>query len=146
MRHAPEIGDRWFGLPLGGFVTRLLGPAAYPFPPALWWLATALDYAALAGMLAAFALSLRLLVRRDFSAGALAALLFTLLGVFLTFPVWDHAYAFGRAFSPLLVLLAMAGFASRSWWMAAPLAMVFPRVALQLGGQALGVLRGLFLT
>jgi len=74
--------------------------------------------------------------------GALA--LFALLAVFLANPeVWADSYAYGRVMSPLLIWLTMAGVASRQFWMAAPLAMVIPRVATQFFTHWPGILRGM---
>jgi hypothetical protein len=71
---------------------------------------------------------------------------------------WDDGYAFGRIFAPLLVLIATYplawrargarrrpanGIGSRIWLGLAPTLLVDSRIALNLGKQALGVLRGL---
>ncbi len=73
-----------------------------------------------------------------------SAALFALLAVFLANPeIWADSYAYGRAMSPLFVWLAMAGVASRQAWMAAPLAMVIPRITAQLATHLLGIWRGM---
>jgi hypothetical protein len=70
--------------------------------------------------------------------------LFALLAVFVANPeVWADSTAYGRAMSPLLVWLAMAGVASRQIWMAAPLAMVIPRITAQLATHLPGIWRGM---
>jgi len=82
--------------------------------------------------------------RRRLGPVECSAALFALLAVFLANPeVWADSYAYGRAMSPLLVWLAMAGVASRQIWMAAPLAMVIPRVAAQFATHWPGIWRGL---
>jgi hypothetical protein len=54
------------------------------------------------------------------------------------------AYDFGRVLSPLLLLLALFACSSRSWIVLLPLAMVVPRVGLQMSAQVVKVARGLF--
>jgi hypothetical protein len=73
-----------------------------------------------------------------------AAGLFALLAIFLANPeVWADSYAYGRVMSPLLVWLAVAGVASRQIWMAAPLAMVIPRIVAQFTTHLPGIWRGM---
>ena len=55
----------------------------------------------------------------------------------------SETYSFGRTMSPLLVCVALAGVRKRKWWALAPLAMVLPRVVLQLATEWRGVLHGL---
>jgi hypothetical protein len=50
---------------------------------------------------------------------------------------------FGRLFSPLLLLLALAALARRKMLLAAPLALTLPRMLAELVSPALGVVRGM---
>jgi hypothetical protein len=135
----------WFTPVLfGGLIDRMVHPAAYPFPPALVWSATALDELALAGMLVAFILPFWLMGAKWLRSIQFAVLLIALSGLNLGKPFWEEAYAFGRVFSPLLGLLALWTCSSGSRLALAPVAMVIPRVGLQVGGQVLKVIHGLF--
>jgi hypothetical protein len=104
----------------------------------------ALDYVSLAGMALALALGIRLWLRRRDGAIEVAVLLFSLLAIQTgSGDVWADAFAFGRVFSPLLLLLALKGLETGRSVLALPLALVTLRVGAQFGGQAIGVLRGL---
>jgi hypothetical protein len=140
-------------IPGAGFFDRLTHPAVYDLSPPVAHLAVAFDYLALAGVALAVAIAIRILVagvagREPSTALAYAIFGFALIAVFLV-PGggWDDAYAFGRIFAPLLVLIAMYAMASRApsriWLGLAPALLVDSRIALNLGKQALGVLRGL---
>ncbi len=128
-------------LPLRGFLTRLLDPPGYPFGPALSWLATALDYLALAGMLLGIVLALTR--TRPPDAVRITCALFGILGIVLEIRVWQDAYSFARVLSPLLILVALGGLRASPRWAVLPLAMIVPRVAVQFGRQALGIFQGL---
>ncbi len=151
-------------IPGAGLFDRLTHPVAYDLAPSVAHLAVAFDYLALAGVALAVAIAIRILVavvagREPATALAYAIFGFALIAVFLV-PGggWDDAYAFGRIFAPLLVLIAIYPVASRArgagprpaddvwfriWLGLAPTLMVDSRIALNLGKQALGVLRGL---
>jgi hypothetical protein len=131
-------------VPLQGIVRRFLHPVSYPFAPWAGRLVDAFDYLALAGIAIGMGLALRMAWRRMTGPVEITLYLFTLLAVFLSLPgVWVDAYSFGRAFSPLLVLLALDGISKRNWMSALPLLMVTLRVGIQLGPQTLGILRWL---
>ena len=71
----------------------------------------------------------------------------TLLAIFVAKPdIWSGGYELGRTMSPLLVLLALQGVASRWWWNLLPVCMAVPRILWQLKPQwdrvVLGLLRG----
>jgi hypothetical protein len=151
-------------IPGAGFWDRLRHPAVYDLTPSMAHLAVAFDYLALAGVALAVAIAIRILVagvagREPTTAHAYAIFGFALTAIFLV-PGggWDDAYAFGRIFAPLLVLIAMYsmasqaggagprpadGVSSRIWLGLAPSLLVDSRIALNLGKQALGVLQGL---
>jgi hypothetical protein len=128
-------------LPLSGLVARTLHPLQYAVTGRWLAVAAATDYLAVLGIWVAFgfaaamlALHARKLAPIEMAAGAFAALL-----MFLAKPdIWAETYAFGRTLSPLLLLLAMAGIARRVWWNLAPMAMVLPRIGLQILTQVRG--------
>jgi len=137
--------SHWFTpVPFAGLFDRMIHPVHHPFSGAVAWTATALDELALAGMLLAFVLSFWLLKKKWIKPVQFAIALFALSGLNLGKPFWEEVYAFGRVFSPLLVLIALRVCPSRSWILLAPVAMNIPRVGLQVGGQVLRVARGLF--
>jgi len=100
---------------------------------------------ALAGMLLAFAWAAVLARRDPASPLALAALLFALTGVFLQrADHWQAAHDYARVYSPLLAVLLLDALLRGSPWPLLPLAFVWPRLALEMRGEALVVLRGIF--
>jgi hypothetical protein len=151
-------------IPGAGLFDRLTHPVAYDLAPSVAHLAVAFDYLALAGVALAVVIAIRILFlgvtrREPATAHAYAIFGFALIAVFLV-PGggWDDAYAFGRILAPLLVLIAMYPLASRArgagpcpadgvgsriWLGVAPTLLVDSRIALNLGKQAMGVLRGL---
>jgi len=131
-------------LPLGGIVKALVHPAAYGsgIPGSV---KTALDAAALVGIVLAFVIAAAWLRSAPRSPLAWAAALFALLGVFAQRPDnWAHVYDYGRVYSPLLILLALDGLAPRDARRAAPWLLMEPRLLWQLSGPAAAALRGLF--
>jgi hypothetical protein len=133
-------GFSW--IPLRGFGERLVHPYQYPFGALIAGASTILDYVALAGIALAIALACRMAWRRMSGPAETCIYAFTLLALFLDSPgAWTEAYAFGRTLSPLLLLLALHGLANRSWMSGLPLAMVTPRVLIQMAPQVFGVLR-----
>jgi hypothetical protein len=73
-----------------------------------------------------------------------AAGLYVLLAMFLAYPeVWADSYAYARVMSPLLLWLAMFGFAWRRWWLALPLALAVPRIAAHIATYLPGIWRGI---
>ena len=74
----------------------------------------------------------------------IAIYLFALLAIGISGDsIWAEVYGFGRTFTPLLLLPALEGMRAGSLlpslWMLA----VDPRIALQMGGQFLNVMRGI---
>jgi hypothetical protein len=133
-RHTvPYDSAGWFTpVPFSGVIDRMIHPVAYPFLPIVKWAADILDECSLAGIAMAFALSLRWPSRFP-KPLALAALLITLSGITLGKPFWENVFGFGRVFSPLIVLIALQSFSKRLWWKLLPLALIDPRIGLQLG-------------
>lgn len=146
---APGI-PRWVYRRLGpGILGRLFHPLPYPFPRPVELLAQSLDVMALTGIILAVLAAILLWRVRPLNANLLAAACFAALAAGMINPhFWDHCYNFARVFSPLLLLIIMEAMAwrpRRSWWWLAvvPAGLVVPRVALELGSQALVILRGL---
>jgi hypothetical protein len=132
---------RW---PLAGAIARMMHPVNYSFLPAVKWSAVVLDDCAIAGTLLAFVLSFRW-TRSGYPVPAIVAgLLMTLTGLNLGTPFWADAFSFGRVFSPLLVLLALQTGATRSWLPMLPVALIAPRIAMQLAYHVVKVAQALF--
>jgi hypothetical protein len=75
--------------------------------------------------------------------GAIAFLFVALIAVVSSPAVWEHAYAFARGYSPLLLIVALDEFRSRSRLAVLPVAMIAPRIALEMAPQFLGIVRGI---
>jgi len=120
----------------------MIHPVSYAFIPMVKWLAEILDQCALAGVLLMFVLSFRWPAQLP-RPWALAVLLMALSGITLGKPFWGDVFAFGRVFSPLAVLIALQSFSTRSWWNLVPLALVDPRIGLQLGYKLFQVITAL---
>jgi hypothetical protein len=138
-------------IPLAGFIDRFMHAASYNLSPGLNALAISLDYVALAGIALAVVLAIRLairMVRREqWTAPGSAICAFTVAFIFLRGRAeWADAYAFGRIFAPLLLLIAMHNLSGRVRSLAllglAPTVLVDSRIALNLGKQAVGILHG----
>jgi hypothetical protein len=130
-------------LPFAGVVSRLMHPIEYP-GGLFAGLIRSLDFLAAAGVLLAMVLAFRFVWRRRPDPVDLAILLFALLGIFVWRPGdWIEVLDYGRILSPLLFFEALAGLQGPLWPALAPLCMVLPRFGLQMGSQALGVVRGL---
>ncbi len=113
-------------------------PAGVPFPGAV----VAADFLALAGVLLAFGLAFRWFARAPTVPLRIAAMLFAATSLVLQrAEIWQNVYAFGRIYTPLLLCLSALATEYRNPWLLLPLAMMLPRLAIQLAPQALGVLR-----
>ena len=143
--HTTSYPAAWFSLvPLKGLVGRVLQPVPYLFPALVSWAATILDYAALAGVLLAIVLAIKIGFERGTGPIEISIYLFALMAAFLSFPdSWRDVYGFARPITPLLILLAMSGLARGSLIWVVPMALIIPRIALQFGPQLIGVARGL---
>jgi hypothetical protein len=129
-------------VPFLGWLGPWLHPAAYNLSAALATAVRALDWLQLAGLLLAFLLGLSAWREARNSPIQAACLLWSAMGILLP-PFWQEDAYFSRLFSPLLVLLAAESLRERTLLPRLPLAMVAPRICVQLTPQALGVLRGL---
>jgi len=141
---APYDSAGWFTpIPFAGAIDSMVHPVIYSFPAMVKWSADVLDECALAGVVLAFLLSFRWPSQFPRPL-ALAALLIALSGATLGKPFWGNVFAFGRVFSPLVVLIALQSFATRSWLPLLPLALIDPRIVLQLGYRVLQIARAWF--
>jgi hypothetical protein len=117
-------------------------PTAYPFGPVANAAIRAFDGVELAGLALAMALGFRDLRRALVDPVRTACLLWALFGLTLSEFTWTDCYATARILSPLLLLLFLRSFAGSEKLGRLPLAMVVPRVWLEVAPQVLGVLRG----
>ncbi|PWT97943.1 MAG: hypothetical protein C5B51_30340 [Terriglobia bacterium] len=131
-------------VPFAGLASRIAAPVQYPFGIAMNTLATVLDYAALAGIAVAVIYCLRHFRRLVQLPEGMVAFAFVALVAFVATPAaWQEAYAFARGYSPLILIVGLDGMSATPFEAAAPLVLTAPRIALQLGGQVLGIVRGL---
>ena len=131
-------------IPLAGFFDQLAHPMQYTLSPFKTVAATALDYAALLGIAIALALTIRLAIQRrwDPRACAIYALAIALMLV-RSRSVWEDVYAYGRVFTPFLLLLALDELRENPWLAAIPILLADARISLNLVTQASGILDGL---
>jgi hypothetical protein len=140
----PYLYDCCSLMPLKGVVERVLHPPPYPFSKLVSWIATMLDYGALAGVFLAIGLALTMAFERRTGPIEISVYLFALMAVFLSFPdSWRDVYGFARPITPLLILLAVSGLERRSLIWIVPIGLVVPRIVLQFGPQVIGVVRGM---
>jgi hypothetical protein len=131
-------------IPLSGLLSRAIHPALVIGSPAVGLLATTLDLLALAGVAGALVWAFLRAFRHALTPVTLAIYLYALLAIFLTpGDAWSDTYSFGRTLTPLLLLCALDGLAEDIRWPAFAMLLADPRMALQMGGQILNVLRGL---
>ncbi len=113
----------------------------YLFSPALNGLAQVLDYTALAAVPVGLWCLWRL---RESALEHPELILCALPVVFVNNPdAWAEVYAFGRTMSPLWIFLAFRGAERRFWYAFLPIPLLDLRIGLQLGGQLVGVVKGL---
>jgi hypothetical protein len=124
------------------FVVRDMGlPWKYPPGTPLAGAVIAADGLALAGAFLAFGLAFLWFARAPSDPLRIAAALFAAMALSLDVPVqFQNVYHFGRYYSPLFVCLSGIAAQTRNPWLLLPLAMMLPRIAIQLTPQALGVI------
>jgi hypothetical protein len=137
-------------IPLQGYFRRLAINEPYDLSPRIASLAVTVDYVALIGMGLAVALVIRIAIRnrtRAIEFGGYQFITFASVGyafavVFLNGEgEWMDAFAFGRIFAPLLLLLALDGMQERFWLGLAPTLLVDSRIALNFGSHAQQVIQ-----
>jgi hypothetical protein len=126
--------------PFRGIASVLLEPLHYNLPEPARSLATALDYLELLGILLAIALAVRNVRRRGFGAIEIACLLWGFIALLLPRVFWEDCYSAARVLTPLLIFQALGWCSGHGIIALAPLAMVAPRIWLQLAPQVLGIL------
>ena len=100
------------------------------------------DYLALAGVLLAFGFAFFWFARGPGDPLRIAAMLFATMGLVLQrTDYWQNVYDFGRVYTPVLLCLSAIAAEYRNPWLLTPLAMMLPRLAIQLAPQMIGVLR-----
>lgn len=119
-------------MPLAGIVEVLLHPFRYevgddPARAILQWL----DRLALLGFVLAALLTVWIVRRTRFGPVEAAMVLWSVLGLCLPAIVWAEPFAGPRVFTPLLILVIVLGMPLLRWRALVPMAMVLPRVALQ---------------
>jgi hypothetical protein len=124
-------------------ILRALGtPVSYPPGTPFVDAVCAADYLALAGVLLAFGLAFFWFARKRSDPLRITAMLFATLALTLQgADHWRSVYAFGRVYTPVLLCLAATAAQVRNPWLLAPVAMMLPRIAMELAPQALGILR-----
>jgi hypothetical protein len=132
-------------IPFWGLIQSLWRPTSYPFGPVTNAAIRAFDGLELAGLILALALAFRNLRKALFDPVRTACLLWAVFGLTLSEFVWADCYTgAARILSPLLLFLFLRSFAGGEKLGRLPLAMVVPRVWLEITPQVLGVLRGLW--
>ena len=141
---------RWFLKKFGfGLIGRLFDPPRYPLSSTLEWIARSADVVALAGILCALIVATVLLRVRPLSPITITAGLYVALAIMMTSTrYWNSCYTYSRAFSPLLIFIALETASlrlpTRAWrWGLVPMVLVDLRIGLQMGPQLAGVVRGL---
>jgi len=130
---------------LAGFIHRILNPFPYTFGGPVLLIARALDLLALAGIGTGLAWALYRAARRAWSPVTVAIWLFAILTSALSSAdAWSDINAFGRTLTPLVLLSALDGLAIGSMVPVVAMVALDPRIGLQLGGQILNVVRGIF--
>jgi hypothetical protein len=130
-------------VPFAGLVDSILHPVNYPFTPFKNAAGVAFDYVALAGMVIALALAVRLVIQRRWNPRTSAIYALGIAAVLVRDQaVWRDAYTFGRGFTPLLLLIAIE-YTGQPWLAVLPMLLIDSRISLNFLSQILGVLHGL---
>ena len=125
----------WIQLPFQAALETILGPKRYLGRP---WFIAPIEYIAWAGMLLAILIAVaRLNKERPLN---LAAFLLAVLAMTVNASVWVEAEAFGRVFSPLLILLPLE---QPTLYSLIPLLAILPRTSTYLVSETAGVFRAI---
>lgn len=128
---AADIQDQWTTfIPFWGILSRT-NRLFFGYPPrGDVFHGVFLDGLAVLGMWAALLLAYRVLRDKPLTLPKASIAVFALFTVFLgSRSVWYEGIAFARVLSPFIIWVAMYGISNRSWQMAIPLALTFPREA-----------------
>jgi hypothetical protein len=128
--------------PLAGLLDALRHPTSYPLVPWKNALTVIFDYVAHAGIIAALVLSIRMALKRRWSAQVAMIYSLALPGLFIrSGAFWPDAYAYGRPFTPLILLVALESL-ERPWLALLPMFLLDSRIGVNLAPQILGVFHG----
>lgn len=133
--HAPAFPSEWIRIPFQAAMEAMLHPERYPLRK---WFVTPLEYLAWMGLLLAIAMAIGRVKRGN--PLSLAAFLFAVLAATINFTVWVEVEAFGRVFTPLLILLPLEWPAG---WSLVPLLAVLPRAAVYPLSESASAIRAL---
>jgi hypothetical protein len=147
----------WYGWVQAGTTGKPLGISSMPFASILQALgnpwkyppgtpfADAIrlaDYLALGGVLLGVGFAILWFARGPSDPVRIAAMLFAAMALVLQHTEYlENVYHFGRVYTPMLLCLSAIAAQYRKPWLLAPVAMMLPRIAMQLAPQALGVVR-----
>lgn len=138
---APDYID-W--VPLAGLAERIIHPSIYALSGFKNDVTQVLDYASLAGVAIALIIAAGLALRKRWDARACAIYALALAIVFLrSRSVWEEAYAFGRVFSPFLLLITLDELPAGPWLAVTPLLLTGARIGINLASQMGGVVHGI---
>jgi hypothetical protein len=128
-------------IPFWSILRALGNPASYPPGTPFANAVVAADYLALAGMLLAFGLALVWFARGPRDLLRIAAALFAMMAIlFQITGQWQNVYSFGRIYTPILLCLSGMAAQTRNPWLLLPVALMLPRIAIQLTPQMLGII------
>ena len=141
----PDGTKNWFvWVPLASMLRRMIHVRAYPFIPAVNLATQVTDACAYLGVLLAFLLAFYRPPQKLPVSIVLAVGMMAVGGIMLGPPVWVDVFAFCRVLSPLLTLVALEACPAQSWIRLLPLALIDPRIGLQLGYKLFLIARTLF--
>lgn len=121
-------------VPFQGMIDAVMRPRAYPFSASVVAVIRALDWVQRAGIVLAIAFAFERWRKIPESPVRLAAALFAIYAITLPPGVYDDPFSASRILAPLFLY----EFLDRRWL---PLALVAPRVYLELAPQVLGILK-----
>lgn len=141
----PRDGTPWLvSYPFSGLIDRTIAGETGPSPSTWLKLAAMGEYLALAGIWMAVGCGIYLALRRRSGLTEVTAITFVSFASLLgKRDIWDSAYAAGRTFSPLLIMLALVGLRERRLVYGVPVLLMLPRIALQYEAQLTAAMRAL---
>jgi hypothetical protein len=128
-------------VPFSAILEALRHPWNYPPGTPFAGVVVAADYLALGGVLLAFALAFFWFFHTPRDPACICATAFAAMALVFQRPDhWQNVYDFGRVYTPVLLCLSAIGAGHRSPWLLLPIAMLLPRIAIQLAPQVLGII------
>ena len=128
-------------VPFSSILWVLANPWKYPTGTPFAGAVLVADYLALAGVLVAVGLAFYWCAREPSDPVRIAAALFATMAVVLQrTDIWLNVYSFGRVYTPLLMCLSAIAARYRKPWILTPVAMMLPRLGIQLAPQMVGVM------